>query len=234
MAIIKFKNTYDLINYLCKKDVLGELKVSFTPHWSSELTPEFNFYYSDLDEHLSNIFSQWFQVARSAPSELHLIFTDAENFSIEGVENFEFNNSMKKVREIIDDEVRWILDDELGVEYEYADIDIEGPDFDLKNLKINTFKIEGFAPETNEDALEQVDERMRNLMLTSILETIYKDLVKGNHSIECIEHFKMRLNINSNDLEITVHGSPFISDLYDLEDGESFTLNTELLKPYDE
>lgn len=230
MAIIKFKNTQDLINYLCKKDVLGELKVSFTPQWGSELTPSFNFYYSDLDEHLSNIFPQWVQKVSPA-SELHVLFTNAEDFSVKAAENFDFDNRIIKVKEIIEDVVRSILDDELEVEYEYADIDIEGPDFELKNLKINTFKIEGYPPENNEDALEQVDERMRNLMLTSILETIYKDLVKGNHSIECIEHFQMRY---SDDLDITVHGSPFISDLYDLEDGESFTLDTELLQPYTE
>lgn len=141
MAIIKFKNTYDLINYLCKKDVLGELKVSFTSQWSYQLTPSCNFYYSNLNEHLSIIFSQWLQHARSAPAELHLIFTNAEDFLEEAVENFEFDNSIKKVREIkIYDAVSSVLDEVLEVQYENAHIDIEEPDFELKNLKINTFE----------------------------------------------------------------------------------------------
>ena len=96
MAIIKFENSKDLINYLCKEDVLGKLKVSFTSEWSSELTPSFNFYYSDLDEHLSNIFSQWLQETRSAPSEIHVVFTKLEDFSIEAVEHFEYNEPEKK------------------------------------------------------------------------------------------------------------------------------------------
>ncbi|AVR44762.1 hypothetical protein C7S20_05495 [Christiangramia fulva] len=235
MAIIKFENSKDLINYLCKEDVLGILKVSFTSEWSSELTPSFNFYYSDLDEHLSNIFSQWLQETRSAPSEIHLVFTNAEDFSIEAVENFEYNETEKKYAKeiIIYDALGSILDEELELQFENAHIEIEGPDFNLKNLKIKRFEIKENEHKNKEVSLEQVDERIRNLVLTEILETINKYLVKGNHTIECIEHFQMTLDTNYDEFDITILGSPNISGLYDFEDGESFVLDTELLQPED-
>ena len=162
MAIIKFENSKDLINYLCKEDVLGKLKVSFTSEWSSELTPSFNFYYSDLDEHLSNIFSQWLQETRSAPSEIHVVFTNVEDFSIEAVENFEYNETEKKYAKeiIIYDSLGSILDEELELQFENAHIEIVGPDFNLKNLKIKRFEIKEYEHKNKEVSLEQVDERI--------------------------------------------------------------------------
>lgn len=230
MAIIKFDNSQDLINYLCREDVLGQLEVSFDSWSSLELTPEFNFHYPALDNHLSMIFSEWLQHV-SPPSELQVLFENAEDFSAVAIEKSDdvlYNTS--KLRLFIHDEIREILDDELEMEFDDASIDIEGPDFNLENLKINTFEIEGNAPEEKEDALDQMDERIRNLILSSTLESIRELFKKEVRSIECLERFELQLNIHSDTLDIVFKGSPYFHSLYDFEDGESFDLDTELLK----
>lgn len=233
MAIIKFENSRDLINHLCKEDVLGELEVSFTQEWSNALTPSFNFTYPALDDHLSTIFSEWLEHV-NPPSELHVKYENAEDFSAEAIEKSEgvlYNT--EKLKEIINDEIRHILDDELEVELDYACIDIEGPDFKVENLKINSFEIEGSAPEENEEALEQVDERIRNLILSSILKSIGELYRNEVRSIECLERIELQLNIHSDELDVVFMGSPNFQSLYDFEDGESFDLDTEFLQTAD-
>ncbi len=89
MATIKFKNAEDLINYLCRKDVMGKLEIDFEPDFGT-LVPHLYFKnYPELEEHLQYVFGMWTYSISPPASAFTLIMYSADDFEFETFEDEE-------------------------------------------------------------------------------------------------------------------------------------------------
>jgi hypothetical protein len=167
---------------------------------------------------------------------MQVLFYDAEDFSEEAEETYDKSISNTDLTERLIGNIE-VYVQELDISNGHGIIDIEGSSFQLENLKINEFEIDGHLDYDDEmenyddeqTVMDKIDKSIRNKILKAIL----KDLSREVTTLECIDRFHLKM-WGYEEVEYTVYGSPYISDLYDFDDGESFTLDTELLQPYTE
>lgn len=223
MAILKFKDSHALINYLCQESVLGELVISYSqdaPYAS------YNFDYSELEEHLDDVLSPLID-GISGVTSYELSFTDAEDWNITASDNDEYGSI--NLTEEINDMVREKVQSRLGIEDSYLLFDIEGSE-DLRTLKpsdaalFKVKKFELFDWNGQEKELE-VDEILRK----ELLEGITIILRKMNLALETTSYFHLDNNAGSDHINFDAEGSPFLSEGVDLGNGEEFVFDTEKL-----
>lgn len=220
MATIKFKNTSDLINYLCKEDVLGELQVSFTQERSTFLEASYNFDYPELKEHLDTIFLDWPSFYGSTTSAVYINFDNAEDYDVKVKDDLQW--SEYNLTKMINNFVRDQIFQKYGVE-SYLLIRMEGTGFSLEEIDVE--KLEIF--DNDEETLE-LSEDLKKIILKGILEI----LKRTDTSVETVEKFTLQKTEGLEDVYFCEEGSPDVFDDYDLEDGQSFLLDTELLNQY--
>ena len=218
MAIIKFKDTHSLINYLCKEDVLGELEVDYSyagMGWDSE----FNFDYPKLEEHL-NI--HLFEILSSCwtVSKLKILFENSEDYHLTGTDDLQHEGFPygDEILQIVSD----LIKEYKGRNNVYAYISFvgEGDSYEIDDLKINQFEI--FDWDMEEESII-IEDDLRNIILNKIL-TILSDTQTG---IECITNYEF--SMENDESYYCATGSPGCESLPNLKDEMEFELDTTLL-----
>ncbi len=220
MAIINFKNSSDLINYLCQEDVLGELQVSFTQKQSSALEASFNFDYPELDEHLSSIFFDWRGFYGSTTSAIYITFDNAEDYSVKAEDDMQWSDY--DISEAIYSYVREHILKQYGVD-SYLLINMEGTGFTLEEIDVK--KMEIHKSEGKEELIK-LEENTKTTILNGIL-----DILSDTHtSIDSLDKFTLENTDGIDNVYYCIEGSPDAYDYYDLNDGEVFSLDTDVLQ----
>ncbi|GAB2765672.1 hypothetical protein [Salinimicrobium soli] len=216
MATIKFKNSHDLINYLCKEEVLGEVKIEYIQLQSSMLEATyFNFQYPSLEQHLDRIAWDIIETNGATASTIKVTFYEDKqdfNYSLEGTEE-EFDS--------IDEEFQDLLDSVLGPNA-FAAISLEGTDYNLDSSEIKKWVFFENTPEgerTMNFSKEEGDQ---------ILNGIFSILQDKESVIECLEEFKFTVDYNR--VELIEKGALIANDVLSLKDDQQFELNTDQLK----
>ena len=220
MAKIHFKNSHELINHLCRADVLGQLQVSFTQKQTYVPEPTFNFEYPALEEHLYYIFSEVREALASSVEE-YFIFEDAEEVDIKAGDDLQnTDNELYKIEQFIVD----IMDEHYEKEV-YSLITIEGPNYEIKSWNIEKFEIYDY---NDEEKPLQISSEIKNQILMEI-RTILEDT---RTCIEEIEWFYLEVNGEDN-INYQGYGMPYVDGWYDFEDGKTFEFDSGHLKPTD-
>lgn len=220
MSIKRFEDSYDLVNYLCEKDNLGELIISFS---QDAPYPSFGFenLYPELEDHLLEAYSVLTERMPGVNSYEITIY-DAEDFTVDATEYDDYSNP-KLTKEVND-----LIDDIIKNEYNkrtYASLDIEGKDMmvgaklPIENLTIK--KLEIYEWDADDEPLK-ISKQIEN----QILEGICNILSHMYLSIECIDSFSISNYSGSDQLDFMAGGAPYISEVPDLQDGNSFDLDT--------
>lgn len=89
MATIKFENAEDLINFLCRKDVLGKLEIDFEPDFGTLVPHIYLKHYPELQEHLQYVFGLWTSSISPPASAFTLVMYSADDFEFETFEDEE-------------------------------------------------------------------------------------------------------------------------------------------------
>src|SRR5680860_182167 len=213
MAIINFKNSSNLINYLCQVDVLGELKVSFTQKQSSMLEASFNFDYPELDEHLSIIFLDWPGFYGSSNSAIYINFENAEDYSVNAEDDMQWSDN--DLSEAIYSFVRDLIIQKYGDD-SYLLINMEGTGFTLEEIDVKKMEIH---KSEGEEELIELDEDTRKTILDGILRILEKTVT----SIISVDKFTLENTDGYDNIYYCEEGSPDAYDYYDLNDGEAFS-----------
>lgn len=219
MANIKFKDTHSLINYLCKKDVLGDLQVDYSFAGMGSWDAEFNFDYPKLEEHLS---INLFEILSSCwtVSELKIIFENAEDYDFNGKDDLQFDGLpfVDEILQLVSD----LIKEYMGRNNVYAHINFEeeGDSYEIDNLKINHFEV--FDWDMEEESII-IEDDLRNIILNQIL-TILSDTKTG---IECIT--KYEFSMENEEFYYCEAGQPGCESLPNLKDEMEFELDTTLL-----
>lgn len=219
MAIIQFDNSYDLINYLCREDVLGKLKVSFYQERSLMLEPSFNFDYPSLHQHLYGIFRDWPSFF-GYNSRVFISFDNAEDYDVTAEDDMQWSeyNLSKDIYEFVQDQIF----QKFGVE-SYLIISMEGTGFTLEEIDVQ--KLEIHRSEGEEELIE-LDEDTKTTILTGIL-VILSDTPT---SIDSVDRFTLQNTDGIDTIYYCEEGSPDAFDYYDLNDAEVFSLDTDMLQ----
>ncbi|AVR44769.1 hypothetical protein C7S20_05530 [Christiangramia fulva] len=140
MAIIKFENTHDLIDYLCQKEVLGELKVKFWlgNGWESE----FNFDYPDLEKHLNLQLFIHFLDCIWMVNKVEVDFESVEDYSTYGEWSGMEMEDKSYIEQILSF-IRESVEEATPINDVYTHIDIEenGDSYKLSNIEVKRFEI---------------------------------------------------------------------------------------------
>lgn len=216
MAIIKFDNSYDLIHYLCKQEVLGEVEIEYTQLRSSMLeASSFNFEYPALEDHLDTIAWNIIEHNGVVASSIQVNFYYDEqdyNYTIEGTED-DFDS--------IDEDFQNLLESVLGGDA-FAIITLKGTNYKPESTQIKRWKFFKATPDGKKTLnLTQEDEKKILLGIFSIMQG--KDSV-----IECIEEFEF--TVDDNRVNLNEKGALIANDVLSLKDNASFELDTDQLK----
>jgi hypothetical protein len=220
MAIINFKNSSDLINYLCQEDVMGDLQVSFTQKQSSILEASFNFDYPELEKHLDMIFLDWPGFYGSTTSAIYINFENSEDYSVNAEDDMQWSDY--NLSEAIYSYVRDLILHKYGVD-SYLLISLEGTGFTLEEIDVK--KMEIHKSEGKEELIE-LDENTKTTILNGILDI----LSDTRTSIDSLDKFTLENTDGIDNVYYCIEGSPDAYDYYDLNDGEWFSLDTDVLQ----
>ncbi len=219
MSIKKFKNSFDLINYLCSEDVLGEVEIEYTQLNSEILeASSFNFEYPDLQEHLDSIAWDIIQNNGASASSIQVIFYQEEeeeedyNYSIKGTEE-EFDS--------IDKNFHNLLRNVLGPDV-FTIITLEGSNYNLKSTKILKWEFFNSTPEGEKkiNLSREEDEK--------ILNGIFSILRRTRSAIECLEEYEFA--VDDDRVNLIEKGALIANAVLSLKDDNPFELDTEQLK----
>ncbi|TRO66949.1 hypothetical protein [Christiangramia sabulilitoris] len=216
MAAVKFNNSHDLINYLCRDEVLGEVKIEYTQLNSSMLEAAyFNFQYPALEQHLDSIAWDIIETNEATASKIQVTFYEDEqdyNYTLDAIED-EF--------ESIDDEYHNLLESVLGPNA-FAVISLEGTDYNLDSTEIKKWEFFENTPEGERKINPSKEEGDK------ILDGIFSILQNCDSVIECMEEYEF--TIDNEKLKLTEKGALIANNIFSLQDDEFFELDTDLLK----
>ncbi|WP_300435951.1 hypothetical protein [Christiangramia sp.] len=219
MSIQKFKNSFDLVNYLCREDVLGEVEIEYTQLRSSTLeASSFNFEYPDLQEHLDSIAWNIIENNGASASSIQVIFYQEEdegedyNYSLEGTEE-EFD--------LINESIHNLIKKALGPDV-FAVITLKGSDYNLKSTKILKWEFFNSTPEGEKkiNLSKEEDEK--------ILNGIFSILRGKSSPIECLEEYEFE--VDDERVNLLEKGALIANAILSLKDDIPFELDTEKLK----
>ncbi|OEY72809.1 hypothetical protein [Salegentibacter salarius] len=216
MAIIKFDNSYDLIHYLCKQEVLGEVAIEYSQLTSTMLeASRFNFSYPALEKHLDNIAWDIIEYSGAIASSIQVKFYDDKqdyNYTIEGTED-DFDS--------IDEDFQNLLQSVLGPDA-FAIITLEGSDYNLESSQIRRWKFFKPTPD-GEKILNLAQEEEKKILLG-----IFSILQGKDSVIECLEEFEFRVDADT--VNLIEKGALIANNVLSLKDDASFELDTDQLK----
>ena len=213
MALMKFKDTYDLINYLCKKEVLGNLEIEYSQLRSTMLEASgFNFSYPELEIHLERVIWNFISFNGVITSSIQIEFYNGEDFRLDGTENHEFNP--------IDKEFHKFMNKFLGPDA-FAYVTLEGSDYRLDATKIKKWDFGEFMT-NGERKLDLWQEQEKE-----ILNGIFAILQKYNSNIECLEEYEF--TVENDYVNFLERGALMVNRFPSLKDNLPFELDTNQL-----
>ncbi len=222
MSIKTFKNSFDLINYLCREDVLGEVEIEYTQLRSSMLeASSFNFEYPALQEHLDIIAWDIIENNRASASSIKVIFYKEEeeeeeeedsNYNLKGIET-EFDS--------IGEGFHNLLKNVLGPDT-VASISLIGSNYNLKSTKILKWEFFNITPEGEKKInLSREEEEI-------ILNGVFSILCETHSAIECLEEYEFE--VDDDRVNLIEKGALIANAALSLKDEITFELDTEKLK----
>ena len=213
MAIIKFKDSYDLINYLCREEILGIVEVEYSQLRSTMLEASgFNFIYPDLEEHLDMVIWDFIEYNGAIGSSIQIEFYNAEDFALDGTDDHEYDPVKKEFDKLMN---RFLGPDA------FAYITLEGSDYSLEATRIKKWDFGEFIP-NGERKLHLWPEQEK-----AILNGIFEILKEHNRVIECPEEYEFM--VENDNVHFLEKGGLMANGFPSLKDDKPFELDTDQL-----